>query len=353
MIAQRMKAGREMSEQSIAQVIDGTQVELGRLEAIESGKELPGSLEIAVVSSATGLPIRWFMEDRPQLVASRKAAPEGGYSPLFDIQLERIAVIVEELLEKGVLSASRRDTFEIPNSHDEAARVAAQVRRAAGIEHAPIEDLTAVCEEIGLLAFSREIVGSPFIGALSEVDSPDGGAVGIALITNHPESMRPRFTLAHELGHWVFGTTYQDGCGHQEIERYMNSFAAHLLMPRELVSSLRQQTSDDRKFAMAVSAVCGASWTATLLHLLNLGFILPETHHLESQRVPTAAEFEQCGHRIPQVADLGQVPPNYRAKVLHGYKTRVLPEGKTLEALFGSTEPSELPSRAEVRNFAS
>ena len=132
----------------------GSPISPARLVAIESGKDLPRSLDIAVVAESTGLPIGWFLEERPQLVASRKPAPEGGVSPAFDLVLERLSVHVEQLVSEGIIAPAVHQGFRLDEDHDVIARRAAGVRDWADAGDEPIRDLSAFCERVGLLVFA-------------------------------------------------------------------------------------------------------------------------------------------------------------------------------------------------------
>ena len=152
-------------------------------------------------------------------------------------------------------------------------------------------------------------MGSPFEGAATEIQRNSERDFGVALVATRADSMRPRFTLAHELGHWLFGTTFADACGRSDVERFMNSFAAHLLMPEEYVHKVKAEYVGEpaRLFVMAISARCGVSWTATLTHLLNLGTITQDEFVLEEKRRPTREDFQAAGFEIPLVRDLSAV----------------------------------------------
>lgn len=357
MIAQRMVAGRKMAELTTKEVADATPLAMADLEAIERGDLLPTSRDIAFMASATGLPIAWFLEDRQPLVASRKADAEGGTSPDFDVHLERISLIVEQLAKKGVVRAKPRKIFELPLgdqqdvNHDYAAAVARKVRDFGGVGEEPINNLSEFCEEFGLLAFAKDFVGAPFEGALTEVIVGGMDPIGIALIAKQPGSIRPRFTLAHELGHWMFDTTFKDGCGHATTERYMNSFAAHLLMPAAYVRKLAAERPgrDARQLAIAVSAICRVSWKATLGHLEHLDLISAEAYALQVRDKPRPDEFRAHGFDISSEEVLDPVPPGYRENVIDAYSRRMISEGKALDALFGAVFVEELPERDRVR----
>ncbi|OFO35189.1 hypothetical protein HMPREF3048_07115 [Corynebacterium sp. HMSC075D04] len=348
-IAQRMAMARELAELSIAETTEGSPISPARLVAIESGDDSPRSLDIAVVAESTGLPIGWFLAERPQLVASRKPAPEGGVSPAFDLALERLSVHVEQLVSEGIIAPAVHQRFRLVEDHDVIARRAAEVRDWADAGDEPIRDLSTFCERVGLLVFAQSFLGSPFEGAVTEIERKPGDEFGIALVDKCAGLLRSRFTLAHELGHWVYRTSFETGCGHGAVERAMNSFAAHLLMSRSFVERMEAKHADSRALAMAVSSQCGVSWSATLGHLANLGVITSATYAFEMERKPDSHEFQNAGFAIPMVKELDVVPPLYRSAVLNAYQQRKLTTGKTLEVLFGSVAQEQLPERIPPR----
>jgi len=64
------------------------------------------------------------------------------------------------------------------------------------------------------------------------------------LVKRLDKEERKRFTIAHELGHWVLGLALQKKAGHfsqpknahhYEIERWCDEFATNLLMPEPMI----------------------------------------------------------------------------------------------------------------------
>ena len=346
-IAQRMAEARELVSVPVDVLADRSSVESGLLESIEKGRRYPTSSDVASVSGATGLPVGWFLEEPEQLVASRRTALDGGVSPDFDLALEALAFRIRKLRDQGIISVDGGQSFAMPQSHDDTKKAAEIARATAGAGLEPIRDLTAFCEKLGLLAFSRNFVGSPFEGAVTEIQRNGERDFGVALVATRADSMRPRFTLTHELGHWLFGTTFADACGRSDIERFMNSFAAHLLMPEEYVRKVKAEYVGEpaRLYAMAISARCGVSWTATLTHLLNLGTITQDEFVLEEKRRPAREDFKASGFDIPLVHELSAVPPRYQGHILDAYQRHAVSKGVALEASFGAVPESELPAR--------
>ena len=124
-------------------------------------------------------------------------------------------------------------------------------------EHAIAEDL------LGLAVVEEELDGAS--GYLFPAERR------IVLNASEPETRR-RFTLAHELGHWVCqcleGTTRPVYCRAEEVgmepeakqlEREANIFAANLVMPEEAVRA----AAGDNRFGVSDEAL---AW-----RLYNLG----------------------------------------------------------------------------------
>jgi Zn-dependent peptidase ImmA (M78 family) len=89
-----------------------------------------------------------------------------------------------------------------------------------------------------------------------------------------------RFTLAHELSHLLFdrgyGTSLALASGPwapRDIERRANAFAAMFLMPRGLLSKACGADIASEDAVARVARRLKTSFTATLEHLTNLGFL--------------------------------------------------------------------------------
>ena len=127
-----------------------------------------------------------------------------------------------------------------------------------------------IAHEMGIKVYKSK--GWPdYISGLIRMDPERGGSSGYALYTNakHPKTRR-RFTIAHELGHYVLhrdeigeGITddalYRSRLG-GPLERQANRFAANLLMPRDLIVEAINQGVDSveklaEKFEVSRSAM--------------------------------------------------------------------------------------------------
>ena len=129
-----------------------------------------------------------------------------------------------------------------------------------------------IAHEMGVKVYKSN--GWPdYISGLIRKDPERGGSSGYAIYTNagHRKTRR-RFTIAHELGHYVL---HRDEIGEGEgitddalyrsrlggpLERQANRFAANLLMPRDLIVEAINQGVDSveklaAKFEVSRSAM--------------------------------------------------------------------------------------------------
>src|SRR5574341_1456893 len=149
---------------------------------------------------------------------------------------------------------------------------------------APV-DVWRVARQLGVRV-ERADLGEDCSGVLVR----KGGAAVIGVnYSHHPN--RQRFTIAHELGHFVLhkGAKYIDkgmttlqfrnaesSTGTQTEEREANQFAAALLMPQEWVRPEFEKQPFDLGDDEALSAMCkrfGVSSQAMSFRLVNLGLL--------------------------------------------------------------------------------
>lgn len=109
-------------------------------------------------------------------------------------------------------------------------------------------------------------------------------------INSNESPVRKRFTMAHELGHFILHSNKEDdlfiskihfrdeesSTGEMKREREANAFAAGILMPRFLIEKELQKFKDKSPVEEAVSRLANifnVSEIAMSYRLLNLGFI--------------------------------------------------------------------------------
>jgi Zn-dependent peptidase ImmA (M78 family) len=164
---------------------------------------------------------------------------------------------------------------------------AAEVLRAAGVRKAPVP-VVAVAEHLGIRVESS-VLGDDVSGLIVIKES---GAI-ISYHEGHA-SVRQRFTIAHEIGHYVLhrasgplfidNNTYgivmardeASSTGEVRREREANAFAAALLMPTELIEkavSDKHLDLADESALLELAREFDVSALAMTYRLVNLGYL--------------------------------------------------------------------------------
>jgi Zn-dependent peptidase ImmA (M78 family)/transcriptional regulator with XRE-family HTH domain len=160
---------------------------------------------------------------------------------------------------------------------DQGRRLAGQVRRALGLGDGPVARLPDLLEE----RFRLDVDLSPLPEAVDGLCVSVGERT-LVLVGSRKPSSRQRFTLAHELAHYLLDDLdplYVDERGARTrslAEMRANAFAAHLLMPEPGVRSAIEGTTDDAERAVRVALTFGTSVSAAAYQLGNLGLV-PDT----------------------------------------------------------------------------
>lgn len=137
-------------------------------------------------------------------------------------------------------------------------------------------DPAQVAEAMGIQVLAAQL-GPDVAGALVKHPGKDAQI----FLNGADSSNRKRFTCAHEIGHFVKRTNsdsdyeyfdFRDSFSSTGIdpdERYANSFAAALLMPRTRVERMQREGLKDIEMA----ARLGVSREAMVFRLKNLGLL--------------------------------------------------------------------------------
>lgn len=131
-----------------------------------------------------------------------------------------------------------------------------------------------IAQRMGVKLFPRS--GMRYSGHFFSADDTQNQSGQPAIVFNTDDSSaRQRFTIAHELGHYVLGhgtsprdtSKVLDGPVGSPNERAANQFAAHLLMPADAV---RMMTSQGHASTDALAKIFGVSAVAMGYRLVNL-----------------------------------------------------------------------------------
>ena len=140
------------------------------------------------------------------------------------------------------------------------------------------ERLAEIAEEIGIEVLYRP--AESFDGALLRIRDAQRGY--IVINSRIREESRRRFTLAHEIGHFVLPGQQEVSapCKQQRIENWdadlyrpeleANRFAAEILMPRGIVAEFCQSSEPSLESIRSIAKLCGTSLTASAVRLITL-----------------------------------------------------------------------------------
>jgi transcriptional regulator with XRE-family HTH domain/Zn-dependent peptidase ImmA (M78 family) len=332
-----------MTQESVARAVGLDRTAIVLLEKGERNLKVPELVQIAAV---LGRPLSYFVEPPVPAAVSRRSAPQAAHDStrLLDVEIEQFAADARGMLELGLLEpVARAGDARVPRTHAEAERAAAAFRKQVGLDAEPVEDLGRVCEAFGLYTFAAGLGDAGPDGGCVEVLG-DSGTVGVAVINGDAGAGRRRMTLAHELGHWLFGDAY-DTQASLDNEPMVNSFAVHFLAPRAGVTLVWSRHSDwqIRDRALAVGVAFRLSWSAVIAQLRNLGLLSHEERDQLSRVEPRAGDYLRLGLSWVDELDSPYLSPGFVAACLQGYTASRITEARVLELLRGVLRADDLP----------
>jgi len=338
----RIEAGLTQSQLGEAIGLDRTAV-----AKIEAGTRKVSAVELAHAAAELGRPLDWFLLEAPPSVVSRRvdtATAGAAHSLHLDQAVEKAAADVEFLIEQGILmpTATARRLW-LPRDVVDSDRDAAVVRTLIGRDSGPLLGLGEVAERLGVYCFALPLGGLSGDGSYVSL-----GDFGVAVVNGDTDPGRRRFTLAHELGHHLFGDEYSSDTSladfGSETERRINQFAVHLLLPRQPIRQRWEaSTEGTRERAIRIGVEYRVSWSALCSQLRSLGLIDDGERQTLLSHPPTRADYLELGTGF--VAELTPpfVPPGYARAVLRAYRSGKLGANRTVDLLWDSITSQDLP----------
>lgn len=354
-LGRRVAQAREAVGMSQGKLAELLEIDRTAVNRAESGERKLAMMEMIAIAEAVGRPLAFFVNEAVPAVVSRRSdsAVAHDTTQVLDMEIELFASDALTLMDMGLIGAVARDKHaRTPTDHDEAERLARSVRENAALGDSPLLNLGHTAETLGLYTYAAPL----------GINGPDGGCVelsadtvtaGVAVVNGDMDSGRRRMTLAHELGHWLCGDAYDDAAG-PDSERMMNSFAIHFLAPRSGVTKVWNShpgwSSRDR--ALAVGSAYRLSWSATVLHLRNLGFLQYDESRWLSESEPRTGDYVRLELSWDREPKSPYLSPAFAAACVEGYTSGRLTAARTLELLRGTITRDELPEEA-VRSLDS
>jgi Zn-dependent peptidase ImmA (M78 family) len=183
----------------------------------------------------------------------------------------------------------------MPNPVTEGCREARLLRKKLGYSRDQAIDPWAIAHELGIVVVLRPLAERKIAGAYLYRPAEQRSFI---MINAADMLSRRRFTVAHEIGHFIFDresiVVDDDLFGKSAPEKRANAFAAELLLPEAAIKSWKPaapwgNTADDvAKLALAF----GVGYETTVWRLKNVG-IIDDAEPLRSLSGTVASELRQ------------------------------------------------------------
>lgn len=333
-----------MTQEGVARAVGLERTAIVLLEKGERNLKVP---ELVLIAQTLGRPLSYFVESPVPAAVSRRSAPQSAHASTraLDAEIDQLAMDVRGLLALGLVQPVIRDAgARTPRTHQEAERAATAFRKRGALGSGPIADLGRSCEAFGLYTYAAPLGMSGPDGGCVEVEA-ESGSVGVAVINGDAGSGRRRMTLAHELGHWLFGDAY-DAEAPLDNEPMISSFAIHFLAPRAGVVQAWAENPDwpQRDRALAVGVAFRLSWSATISQLRNLELVSHEDREQLSRVEPKSGDYLRLGLSWEDELAQPYLSPSFLMACLRGYTSSRITEARTLELTRGILGADDLPS---------
>ncbi|MDG6998841.1 MAG: ImmA/IrrE family metallo-endopeptidase [Nitrososphaerota archaeon] len=362
LIGERIKSARLNSgikQEDLAELVG---LSRPAISLIEAGKRSIDSMELVSLAQALHKPISFFLEssvidkeEQPLEVLFRaeevnevdKAVIEDFAGLCRDYSsLEMIVGISNKsLLPSWTSSISTKG-----HAIDDGNKVALSVRKQLSLGTAPIADIGAVMELLGIKVVYRDIHGSKVWG-FSVTSKTFGSAV---FVNTACTRARQRFTLAHELGHLIMDHHHRatifsesrtpagtfDGDRAALVETRANTFAAALLMPDKGIEEGLSQFSDPNKSKVEITPhmlsylakYFGVSYESLLWRMVNLKFISKQERE-QFAKLQILLEPEANLSQPDEGRERITLPEKYKALAFEAYKQAKISISKFAEFL--------------------
>jgi Zn-dependent peptidase ImmA (M78 family)/transcriptional regulator with XRE-family HTH domain len=307
-LGQRIAAAREargLSQGMLAELAGLNQSVISRME---TGKRPISSLELVDIADSLRVSVLELLNEAGQsrdlALAARVAEASRPASVERALARARDILGIQQMLDELGMSRTRAErlSYETPSgsAFREGAYVASQVRLQLGLGNEPIAKLADLAEE----RFGVDVALEPLPEGVDGL-SINTAQSALILVDSDPVYGRQRFTMAHELGHYIFGdaepSLVDEGLGFAsrlDREQRANSFAAHFLMPLDSIRAAAVEGRLTEEACLDLAFTYGISLEAFTWHAQKSRII----DH-EFARYLRAAGPKQLAFRYGRVAD--------------------------------------------------
>ncbi len=315
------------------------------LAKVETGRRGISATELVRLAQAMEMRVEWFFEDAPQAVLSRRNAAEpGAASPSVDLFTERIAREVEFLQRLGELELAETPAIAFPKTSEEAEHAAAKARRQLGYnQEQPAIALDARASDLGLLAFSWEFGENGADGASLLL-----ACGGVAVVNGSCQTGRRRLTLAHELGHYVFGDEYSTDWRVAEApaarrEGRIDRFARALLLPAVALKNRWSGGDDTRVDAVRLASEYRVDMATLARRLDEMEIASPQELAVVRATRTRQSDIVELGLIVADELSPPRLPDAYVKAVLNLYRREEVSAARALGLLLDTWQENDLP----------
>lgn len=365
-LGDRLARAREQADMRQAELAEAVGLTQSAISRIESGERSVDSIELAEIARCLRVSVLDLLEDGPlsdALIGVAQRVEEATHPGAVDQALDRALELIRFDRTLTDLGLGRPEgpgvvPMEVPRGEavNQGRVLAERVRKELCLDDDPIPELLEILEERVGLDVALEPLPEGTEGLCVQVEG-----LALVLVNSEPVVGRRRFTLAHELGHYLAGDVEplhvdERLFGQSNTEKRANAFAAHLLMPEDGLSRWRRGRDIDERVVCELQYTFGVSLDALLWHMRNLGWIGDRKRRWLRDIGPRSLAFqhgfvEQWRASRDGEGRVRPPGPLYR-RALEAYR-RGLIGAERLAALLGYSDSDELRRELEDAGITS
>ena len=289
MISDRIHRARKGAGLSLRELSDRVDVSHAMIKKYEDGITYPSSDILIKIAKALNVRTEYFF--RPEITPKLGEIKYRLHSAIPKKELSIINQKIDEHIERRIEletlfpKASKKVNLKIRNLPEkikklvEIEKIAEKVRGVWKLGLDPILDLVDIFEMNGIRVFSINTLDHPKFDGLStqRLSKP------FIVISNNWPGDRQRFTLAHELGHFILEERLHSSLNEEEA---CNRFAAAFLFPVDSVVNIfgDNRNSIELKELSLIKEEYGVSM-GCILHRLRELEIINEYYFSQTQKL--------------------------------------------------------------------
>lgn len=270
----KLKLIRELHLLTLSELSKRLDVSLQAISMWESNKKKPTFENILKLEDVLNVPRSFFFQNEVELPVKTGASffrKGAAVSKKYQIQVERVIdlfSIVEKRINKEVVLPNEISEMKLNLENfkqinfEEIENLAEKVRTKFLLGDGPISNMTLLCEKIGARVLFYNLESNKIDALTKEIDNK----FYIIINKERTSSARIRFNLAHELGHILLHSSYNqsvlnNSSHNKRIEAEANFFAGCLLLPEAgfsldlAYSNLSYLTSLKKHWKVSIQAI--------------------------------------------------------------------------------------------------